>query len=61
MTTDQPWEHPRRPPIGQYRLTVVVTGDDLGPDMLCWLVENRLSQPGHTASVETVDRIGGER
>jgi hypothetical protein len=52
------WKHPDRPAMGQYRMVIVVTGDDLGPDAMIWLVEHQLNTFGMIAFVEAVKRIG---
>lgn len=55
------WVPKGRQPIGQYRISMVVTGDDLGPDALAWLIERQAGSLGFTAYVERMERIGGRR
>lgn len=55
------WVHPYRPPTGQYRIALVWTGDDLGPDQIVWLVEHQLTQYGAIAFVDDLNRIGEDR
>jgi hypothetical protein len=47
--------------MGQYRVTLVTTGDDLGPDALVWLVEHQVATLGHIVYVEHIARIGKDR
>jgi hypothetical protein len=47
-----------QPPLGQYRITVLLTGDDLGTDMIAWLAEKLLAAHGHTARVEQITTLG---
>ena len=68
MNADQPvrssahtgaaeWIPKGRPPIGQYRVTLLLTGDDIGPDALAWLIEHQLGTHGHHAFVETMTHL----
>lgn len=51
------WAPGWRPPMGQYRITLVLTGDDLGPGALAWLIERTVSVHGHIVSVEQMERL----
>lgn len=50
-----------RPPTGQYRLTIVWTGDDLGPEAVAWLIGHELGVHGNIAYVEKMERIERDR
>lgn len=52
------WTPGRRPPTGQYTVTVNITGDDLGPDALAWTVTRQLEALGLIATVTTVTPTG---
>jgi len=49
-----------RPSIGQYRVTVLITGDAIGPEILSWLVADRLNSMAGgsiTGRVEQVETL----
>lgn len=60
MTTPDARTRTGRLPAGQYRVTAVLTGDDVGPDALGWLTERLLAIHGHIVYVESVTRVGTE-
>jgi hypothetical protein len=65
MTPDGPQRQPTtdgwmpgwRPPMGQYRVTLMLTGDDLGAGALAWLIERTVSVHGHVVQVEAMERL----
>lgn len=52
-----PWRPGPRPPIGQYRITVTVTGDDIGADMHDWLLNRLYDTVGMTACADTIEPL----
>lgn len=54
-----PWRTgPPQPPIGQYRISLVTTADDLGPDALVWMIRSVLHNILHIHPlIESVERI----
>lgn len=62
MIVDGEWKHPKRPPIGQYQVTLLWTGDDLGEDHVVWLIEQMLTiEHAAQAGVLKVERVGKDR
>jgi hypothetical protein len=55
MSGNRPWDGKSRPPIGQYDVHLVITGDDIGPAALGWLIERMVSTHGHTAFIQTIE------
>lgn len=54
------WTPGPRLPVGQYRVTLVVTGDAVGPEILSWLIADRTASMAGgalTARVETIETI----
>jgi hypothetical protein len=52
------WQHPKRPPTGQYAVQLLVTGDDLGPEHTVWLIESVLSRvSGFIVYVEAIKEV----
>lgn len=51
------WSPGWRPSMGQYRLTITITGDDLGSAALAWLVEKTASVHGHVVNVDTIEHL----
>lgn len=50
-----------RLPIGQYRVTALITGDAVGPETLSWLVADRLNNMAAgaiTGRVELIETLG---
>ena len=61
MTADNTYRPAGRLPIGQYRVTVLVTGDAIGSETLSWLIADRLhSMAGGaiTGCVELIETLG---
>jgi hypothetical protein len=58
------WTPGTRLPIGQYRVTLLVTGDAVGPEILSWLIADRTARMGgggltaHVEQIETIERDG---
>jgi hypothetical protein len=57
QVTPAPWTPGPRPPIGQYRITVTVTGDDIGADMHDWLLNRLYDTVGMTACADTIEPL----
>lgn len=55
------WTPKGRLPMAQYRVSLFLTGDDIGPDLLAWLIERQAAAFGFTARVERVQRFDGGR
>lgn len=55
------WAPRGRLPMGQYRITMILTGDDIGPDALALMIERQGSSLGFIVGVERMERIGGSR
>ena len=49
----------KRLDIGQYRMTVTVTGDDVGPLMMVWMAQfNPAALAAYTITVDDIEPIG---
>lgn len=51
------WAPGWRPPMGQYRVTLIITGDDLGPGALAWLIARTASVHGHIVHIDSMERL----
>jgi hypothetical protein len=63
MTHPAVWkpEQRPRPPVAQYRVELILTGDGIGPDTLDHLITRSLTALGFTARTQEIETLWEER